>query len=335
LRAEHEQLKGKAAQLEQDLAACRQQLAASERRHTEAASDVTASKGMLDGVTTNKCGCLKAFFEKHNMPGVVLALFRKIVELQGKLRCCTTSRPSTPVKSEQWFTDRLCFSSEKLLSMEERRQSQSSEKLLMCVDERRRVSSSEDIKVLSFEERTTAASSVSTLPGSLGHRCSSSGAFLGRRSPRSSFVDSTQDAVDGEVRQAICFHGNNLVSKHELQAYIDSIRLSHVPSPMVTQIILMLLGLDLGEGSCEVSRFVGLLTSPPTWEKLNFTTDLWGKRSTVPSHAIIAAAAAAGAENRESLSPRASVAKGRCATPRGSASPRGVGVVPKGTVAVS
>ena len=80
---------------------------------------------------------------------------------------------------------------------------------------------------------------------------------------------------------SLCFHWISLnffrfqsgeVSRRSLQTYIDHLKLS-IPSSMVSQVLLALLGLD---APCDAKRFGQLLTQPPAWESLDFATALWG-----------------------------------------------------------
>eukprot|EP00928_Gymnodinium_smaydae_P062207 TRINITY_DN4611_c0_g5_i1.p1 TRINITY_DN4611_c0_g5~~TRINITY_DN4611_c0_g5_i1.p1 ORF type:complete len:607 (+),score=125.08 TRINITY_DN4611_c0_g5_i1:60-1823(+) len=65
--------------------------------------------------------------------------------------------------------------------------------------------------------------------------------------------------VEEEVRNHLCCHGGRSVSRHELQAYIDSLQLAHVASAMVTQVILTVAGIDLGDGACSAAKFAAAL----------------------------------------------------------------------------
>merc|ERR1712194_185262 len=65
------------------------------------------------------------------------------------------------------------------------------------------------------------------------------------------------------------------MGRHELRAYIEALRLPVAPA-VVVQVLLALLGLDGSGGKCDLSRFIGLLLSPPPLEKLEFVTALWG-----------------------------------------------------------
>merc|ERR1712232_937810 len=81
--------------------------------------------------------------------------------------------------------------------------------------------------------------------------------------------------LEAEVRQHMSLSGQH-VTRQGLQVYVEGLRLMWVTAGMVTQVVLALLNLDLGDSPCEVSRFVGMLQSPPPWEELDFATALWG-----------------------------------------------------------
>eukprot|EP00927_Polykrikos_kofoidii_P046952 TRINITY_DN41059_c0_g1_i1.p1 TRINITY_DN41059_c0_g1~~TRINITY_DN41059_c0_g1_i1.p1 ORF type:complete len:493 (-),score=82.22 TRINITY_DN41059_c0_g1_i1:56-1534(-) len=87
---------------------------------------------------------------------------------------------------------------------------------------------------------------------------------------------STATTLEAELRQHLGLHGDGLVSRHALQTYVEGFRLTHVSPAMVTQVVLALLGLNLGESTCEMTRFISALLSPPPWEQLDIATSLWG-----------------------------------------------------------
>jgi len=137
-------------------------------------------------------------------------------------------------------------------------------------------------------------------------------------------------AVEAEIRQHLNLHREGAVSRHALQAYVEALHLPHASSAMVTQVVLALLGLNLGEGFCDVLRFTGLLLDPPPWEKLEFATALWG--------AVGESAATIVMQHRRSMSRnpsqgsgvvgvqrRPSGASGRASSPPGKPAPKSPG----------
>ncbi|CAE7550650.1 spnA [Symbiodinium sp. CCMP2456] len=97
--------------------------------------------------------------------------------------------------------------------------------------------------------------------------------------PRSPRVERTR-AIESEVRQL------GAVTRCSLQGYIEGLNVDQVTSSMVVQVVLALLGLDLGRAPCDAARFVSLLAAPPAWEQLDFATALWGSAGE-PAAAVV------------------------------------------------
>merc|ERR1712232_394536 len=79
-----------------------------------------------------------------------------------------------------------------------------------------------------------------------------------------------------EVRSALGVHKEGTFSKSSLLTYIEGLHLTLVSPSMATQVLLALLVLDLGEGPCDVTRFVTALSAPPAWETSELAAGLWG-----------------------------------------------------------
>jgi len=67
--------------------------------------------------------------------------------------------------------------------------------------------------------------------------------------------------LEREVRR-VCSQGKGVVSRHQLQLYIETLKLSKVTAVMVTDVVLATLDLSTDE-SCDSARFLSLLTTPP------------------------------------------------------------------------
>jgi len=67
--------------------------------------------------------------------------------------------------------------------------------------------------------------------------------------------------LEREVRR-VCSQGKGVVSRHQLQLYIETLKLSKVTAVMVTDVVLVTLDLSTDE-SCDSARFLSLLTTPP------------------------------------------------------------------------
>ncbi|CAE7919408.1 spnA [Symbiodinium necroappetens] len=121
--------------------------------------------------------------------------------------------------------------------------------------------------------------------------------------PRSPRLERTR-AIESEVRQL------GAVTRCSLQGYIEGLNVDQVTSSMVVQVVLALLGLDLGRAPCDAARFVSLLAAPPAWEQLDFATALWGSAgepaaAVVQQHrARLAALSSQGSASTCKLSPR-------------------------------
>jgi len=204
------QLKGEREALSLEVSEQREELARSEALHaerevrlSEASGELSLAEEVIDDITSSKCVGLRRFFERYNLPSVLLALFRKTVEQQSQLRASRSSAHQ---------------------------------------------------------------GSHASLPS--GGSASSSRPSLSCSGPTAAF--------EAEVRQHMSLHGEGSVSRHGLQVYIEGLRLALVSSVMVTQVVLALLDLNTGESVIDVSRFLGALASPPSWEQLDFGTALWG-----------------------------------------------------------
>merc|ERR1719316_639773 len=57
-----------------------------ELRLHEASGELSLAEVVIDDITSSKCVGLRRFFEKYNLPGVVVSLFRKTIELHSQLR---------------------------------------------------------------------------------------------------------------------------------------------------------------------------------------------------------------------------------------------------------
>lgn len=57
-----------------------------ELRLHEASDELSVAEMVIEDITSSKCVGLRRFFEKYNLPGVVISLFRKTIELQSQLR---------------------------------------------------------------------------------------------------------------------------------------------------------------------------------------------------------------------------------------------------------
>lgn len=176
-----------------------------EQRLVEASGELSLAEEVIDDITSSKCVGLRRFFERYNLPVVLLAFFRKVVELQAQ----SHSR------------------------------------------------------------------------GSMVHNGSSASLASGNSecmSPRASLRGSmsllARDPLEFEAKHHMSTNGS--ISRHELQAYVESLHLGQVAPGMVVQVLLALLDLNLGEGNIDPPRFAKLLASPPHWEELEFATALWG-----------------------------------------------------------
>jgi len=93
LVSEMQVLRSERKSLGQDISQKRDELANWEALHAErelrlieASGELTLAEEVIDDITSGKCVGLRRFFSKYNMPGVLISLFRKIVELQAQLR---------------------------------------------------------------------------------------------------------------------------------------------------------------------------------------------------------------------------------------------------------
>jgi len=170
-------------------------------RLSEACGELSMAREALADVTSSKRTGLQRFFAKYDLPGVLIALFHKVLDLQGQLRCkaASTYSPTSP-KSP-------------------------------------RVS-------ISFSQSSASSSALS--------------------------------CCEVEVRDHLCMHRSGVVSRHQLQTYIEGLHLSTVSPAMAAQVIIMLLDLDVGGELCDAARFVQILASPPNWEDIDILTTLVG-----------------------------------------------------------
>lgn len=177
-----------------------------EQRLVEASGELSLAEEVIDDITSSKCQGLRRFFERYNLPVVLMALFRKVVELNAKAH--------------------------------------------------------------SNGSMMHAASNASLASGN-------SECLSPRIGTRGSLSLLARDPLEFEVKHNMSTNG--LLSKCALQAYIEGLHLGQAcTTAMVTQVILGLLDINLGEGHVEPKRFAMLLSSPPPWEQLDFATALWG-----------------------------------------------------------
>lgn len=218
-----------------------------EQRLAEASDELCLAEEVIDDIASSKCIGLRRFFERYNLPAVVVGLFRKVLELQAQLRMAgggnsarghPSSSPSARGGGSR--TPGGCSSSP--------------------------LSGSPSASPASPQH----ASASAFPPSSPTVRASAA-------SPLPTFsAASAAVSLEAEVRYHMCLRGEGVVSRNELQTYVESLHLNRVSSAMVSQVVLALLGLDLGEQLCEASRMVALLAEPPAWERLAFATSLWG-----------------------------------------------------------
>lgn len=168
----------------------------------EASGELSLAEVVIDDITSTKCVGTKRFFERYNLPGVLVSLFRKTIELKSLQRDGSVTR-------------RL------------------------------------------------SVSSTGSAPASPG------------ASPSSKKSASASLAAD--VRSALGLQKNCNFSKRALHTYVESLHLTQVSTAMTTQVLLALLGLNLGDGPCDVSRFVAALASPPAWEDSELAAALFGQ----------------------------------------------------------
>merc|ERR1712137_311949 len=89
-------------------------------------------------------------------------------------------------------------------------------------------------------------------------------------------ISSLELSIETELDRYLGLGGDGTVSQHEIQAYVDSLHLTQVSTEMVTQVILLLLDLNLGETRCDVSHFAQLVASPPAWRDIKCARALLG-----------------------------------------------------------
>lgn len=145
---------------------------------------VTGELSLVDGIVGQLSGArdkgIQRFFEKYNMPVVIVALFRKVLDLQHRLR-----------------------------------------------------------------------------------------EGLGEPSGR------PKSHVEQEIRRRMILNPEGLVSRSDLEAYIHGLRLCPAEPGMVTQVILGIVGLDLGSETCHADRFCALLGAPPPLAILTLGSGVW------------------------------------------------------------
>lgn len=73
-------------QQREDLSRMETVLAERQARLHEASEEMALVDEMIDDMSSSKVVGLKRFFEKYNLPGVLVSLFRKVLELQGAVR---------------------------------------------------------------------------------------------------------------------------------------------------------------------------------------------------------------------------------------------------------
>lgn len=243
-----------------------------EHRLIEASRELSLAEEVIDDVTSLKCVGLRRFFERYNLPSVLVALFRKTVELQWQIRRAQSRAAGGGTHSHASLPSGGGASCSSL-------------------------------------HGGTSPRSGATAPAPAG---------IQSLSPSASMLKAASTgagALEAEVRNHISLHGEVGVTRHALQVYIEGLRLAQVSPGMVTQVLLALLNLNLGEHTCDVARFVAALISPPSWEQLDFATALWGAAGE-PAVAVVQ-------QHRQKQS-RAACAKGATSpTPRRSGLPSG------------
>lgn len=200
LRQEREVLSHEAATKTEELSRSAALHAERELRLLEASGELSLAEEVIDDIAGTRCSGLQRFFERYNLPRVLISLFRKVLELTAHVRL------------------------------------------------------------------TKAIASG----GSAGGPNSPS--------PTSKLGGAAPGSLESEVRR-MSLTGDGRVSRSAFASYIDSLHLDNVSAAMVAQVVLALLGLDLGDGSCDSNRFLALLVSSPPWEQLDFATALWGAAS--------------------------------------------------------
>lgn len=75
-----------------------------EQRLHEASGELSLAEVVIDDITSSKCSGLRRFFEKYDLPGVVISLFRKTIELQSQIR----SRSGAPLARSQSSVSNGC-----------------------------------------------------------------------------------------------------------------------------------------------------------------------------------------------------------------------------------
>jgi len=246
LRSENERLQQTLSLREEEITENMATIAERERQLCDARGELAAAETVINDVSRSKCEGLKRFFEKHDLAAVILALLRKILQLQRKAR----EGPGS------------AFASAKSL-----RASFSSRETLTGVDEATSSTSSLNISKEEGSQRISLSQSVIDL------------------------------SLESEIRKGMLGHGGNKISRTGFQSYVESLNLTHVSSSMVVQTVLLLLGIDLSEACCDVSRFAALLALAPSWGGLDFATSQWGAVSE-------SAAACVSARRRSSISVR-------------------------------
>jgi len=179
-----------------------------ELRLHEASGELSLAEVVIDDITSSKWTGMQRFFEKHDLTGVLAALFRKLIELHGSLR----------------------------------------------------------IRQAGGLSRQPSLTSIGS-PRS-PHPSSPTASPKGTKTAAVSLA--------AEVRNALSLHKEGTFSKHALLAYIESFHLTQVSAPMVVQVLLAILDVDLADGRCDVSRFIAALNSPPAWGTTHLAKDLWG-----------------------------------------------------------
>merc|ERR1712157_415542 len=99
-------------------------------------------------------------------------------------------------------------------------------------------------------------------------RSPSSPASNSSRQPRFSrvgavttFSGSSGSSVVVEVRDHVCVHTDGAVTRHELERYVEELNLNF-SAAMTTQVVLAVLGLDVGGDHCNATRFARTLCTP-------------------------------------------------------------------------
>jgi hypothetical protein len=82
-------------------------------------------------------------------------------------------------------------------------------------------------------------------------------------------------SIRAEISKKICLHSGDVVSRHELQRYVEGLHMN-CSAAMTTQVLLAMLGLGVGEKLCSAKQFAQTLACPPPFDHRIFNIDMWG-----------------------------------------------------------